>query len=85
MAIAANPDKTGKNKTATEAAENRFIGAATAQTTNGLEVESDLMAVNMRLQRGMVKRAELAAKRLGISKTGFFAQAAVEKLEALGM
>lgn len=84
MGIAANPDKTSRSKAATEAAEDRFIGAAKAHTAKPAG-PSLLIAVNMRINPETVERAERAAKRLGISKTGFFALAAVEKLEALGM
>jgi hypothetical protein len=84
MAIAENPDKAGKNRAAVEAAEDKFIGAATARTAKEA-APSELVAVNMRLNPETVERAGRAARRLGISKTGFFALAAVEKLEELGM
>jgi hypothetical protein len=57
-----------------------------AETRTGVEGEEkrDLVPVTFRLERQLLKRIPDAARRLGLSKTGYISLALAEKLEQMG-
>ena len=88
MTIAANPSK----RKPTEAANDEFIAAPTRRIEASVKAVPGQRTgpktrrnVTLAFDADIYDRVGLAADRLGISRNGFFSQAAVEKMEAMGI
>jgi len=76
MAIAENP----KRNTLKEAKADSFIAGAAKPTG---DQEQNRKPIMIRVQPEMLERIDRAAKRLGLTRTGFIISSTAEKLERM--